>query len=433
MLLKYSLHEPRRGRDDIKAFMTDFREAFPDLNFWGTADLIAEGDYVVGQWEGGGTHTGPAFNDFLVGALPAATGRKMRFTGTTVLRIERQDRRGDRSRRRRDGADPTRADQGRLTRRPSIVSATGPLGSRRLARPLVRAASASLARLRVGRNVRSWRGIRIAHEEPGRGHRGAKHHCVRDTTVVTVDPQRQRPLRRGGRGTGRQDRRRSVHRARSWRAFPAPRSVDGAGKVVMPGFANIHTHFTLIIAKGIYEDLSPPHKPPFTSGLAPLPVPELSTRRDGRDGAARRPGGDPQRHDGGAGRRQQYRELRAERSPIPGLRLLLCERAWDKAKGSIGDPGPFDVDAALGERCIARIEALHASGTARATAASRSASAAWAPDMCSPDLLRRLRALQDRLDTRRDHPPEPDLGRGLGGREASATASRPNISPISGS
>ena len=49
-----------------------------------------------------------------------------------------------------------------------------------------------------------------------------------------------------------------------------------AGKVVMPGFANIHTHFTLIIAKGIYEDLSPPHKPPFTSGLAPLPVPELS-------------------------------------------------------------------------------------------------------------------------------------------------------------
>ncbi len=87
MLLKYSLHAPRRGRDDIKAFMTDFRAAFPDLNFWGAADLIAEGDYVVGQWEGGGTHTGPAFDDFLVGALPAATGRKMRFTGTTVLKV----------------------------------------------------------------------------------------------------------------------------------------------------------------------------------------------------------------------------------------------------------------------------------------------------------------------------------------------------------
>ena len=87
MLLKYSLHEPRRGRADIKAFMTDFRAAFPDLNFWGTADLMAEGDYVVGQWEGGGTHTGPAFNDFLIGGLPAATGRKMHFTGTTVLKV----------------------------------------------------------------------------------------------------------------------------------------------------------------------------------------------------------------------------------------------------------------------------------------------------------------------------------------------------------
>ncbi len=88
MLLQYSLHEPRRGHEDIKAFMSSFREAFPDLNFWGVADLIAEGDYVVGRWEGGGTHTGPAFSDFLIGSLPAATGRKMRFTGTTVLRIE---------------------------------------------------------------------------------------------------------------------------------------------------------------------------------------------------------------------------------------------------------------------------------------------------------------------------------------------------------
>jgi ketosteroid isomerase-like protein len=77
MLLQYSLHEPRRGREDIKAFMTDFRKAFPDLNFWGAADLIAEGDYVVGRWEGGGTHTGPA-----------NTGRKMRFTGTTVLKLK---------------------------------------------------------------------------------------------------------------------------------------------------------------------------------------------------------------------------------------------------------------------------------------------------------------------------------------------------------
>jgi len=88
MLLQYSLHAPRRGRQHVRNFMTDFRAAFPDLKFWGAADLIAEGDYVVGRWEGGGTHTGPAFSDFLAGSLPSASGRKMHFTGTTVLRVE---------------------------------------------------------------------------------------------------------------------------------------------------------------------------------------------------------------------------------------------------------------------------------------------------------------------------------------------------------
>ena len=88
MLLQYSLHAPRRGREDVRNFMMDFRAAFPDLKFWGAADLIADGDYVVGRWEGGGTHTGAAFSDFLTGSLPPASGRKMHFTGTTVLRVE---------------------------------------------------------------------------------------------------------------------------------------------------------------------------------------------------------------------------------------------------------------------------------------------------------------------------------------------------------
>jgi predicted ester cyclase len=88
ILLQYSLHAPRRGRDDVRAFMMAFREAFPDLSFAGTADLIAEGDFVVGRWEGGGTHTGPAFGDFLAGALPVGSGRRMRFSGVTVLRVE---------------------------------------------------------------------------------------------------------------------------------------------------------------------------------------------------------------------------------------------------------------------------------------------------------------------------------------------------------
>jgi predicted ester cyclase len=85
---EYSLHQPLRGRDAVRQFAAGFRAAFPDLAFAGTADLIAEGDYVVGLWQGGGTHTGPAFNDLPIGSLPAASGKAMHFTGTTVIRVQ---------------------------------------------------------------------------------------------------------------------------------------------------------------------------------------------------------------------------------------------------------------------------------------------------------------------------------------------------------
>ena len=84
----YSLHEPLQGRKAVKEFATNFRAAFPDLGFGGTADLIAEGDYVVGQWEGGGTHTGIPFAELPIGSLPEASGKTMRFTGITIIRVE---------------------------------------------------------------------------------------------------------------------------------------------------------------------------------------------------------------------------------------------------------------------------------------------------------------------------------------------------------
>ncbi|HTH58042.1 MAG TPA: ester cyclase [Cyclobacteriaceae bacterium] len=87
MMLQYSLHKPRKGHADIKDFMKKFRDAFPDLAFEGAYPLLADGDYVIARWIGGGTHTGTAFGDWPVGKLPAATGRKMRFTGTTVFKV----------------------------------------------------------------------------------------------------------------------------------------------------------------------------------------------------------------------------------------------------------------------------------------------------------------------------------------------------------
>ena len=85
---QYSWSHEFKGRDAINnGLMGHFRSFFAARPRTLAFNFIAEGDYVVGQWEGGGTHTGPAFSDFLVGRLPANTGRKMHFTGTTVLKV----------------------------------------------------------------------------------------------------------------------------------------------------------------------------------------------------------------------------------------------------------------------------------------------------------------------------------------------------------
>ncbi|HEX9273714.1 MAG TPA: amidohydrolase family protein, partial [Candidatus Binatia bacterium] len=54
--------------------------------------------------------------------------------------------------------------------------------------------------------------------------------------------------------------------------FPNAENVDGRGKLVMPGFANCHTHFVRILARGIFEDQNAPNRPPFTrKGRVPFP------------------------------------------------------------------------------------------------------------------------------------------------------------------
>lgn len=173
--------------------------------------------------------------------------------------------------------------------------------------------------------------------------------------------------------------------------------VDGRGRAVFPGFANTHTHLPRVLARGIYEDLSPPHTPPFTGGLAPLPLPPLTPDDErvmallGALEAIR--SGTTLVLEEGAGL-DGYAGALAD----TGLRLVLCERAWDRANASVGQPGPFVQDAKLLDAGLARIRALHARWHGAAAGRVTVGLAAWAPDMCSPDSLGRLRRLQMELD-----------------------------------
>jgi predicted ester cyclase len=87
VVLQFSLQMPLRGREEAKKFLIGIRDAFPDLEFHSVA-VVADGDQVICGLECGGTHTGPAFIDDLIGFLPAHSGRKMHLAGTTVLRIK---------------------------------------------------------------------------------------------------------------------------------------------------------------------------------------------------------------------------------------------------------------------------------------------------------------------------------------------------------
>ncbi|MDO9503028.1 amidohydrolase family protein [Falsiroseomonas sp.] len=179
--------------------------------------------------------------------------------------------------------------------------------------------------------------------------------------------------------------------------FPEAEMVDGTGRVVFPGFANIHTHLGMTLARGVFEDLSPPHHPPFCGGLSPIPLPALAPAEQAvmcQLGAleAIRSGTTALLED--ASGIEDYAQQMVE----TGLRMVLAERCWDRAGAGIGDPSAFRRDPALGQAGLARMEALHRRWHGAGRGRIQVGIAAWAPDMCSPELLRAVDALRQRLD-----------------------------------
>ena len=68
-----------RGPEDVKGFMREFRDAFPDFHCT-IEDQIAEGDRVVTRWRMRGTHE----KEFR-GIAP--TGNKLDITGIGIFRF----------------------------------------------------------------------------------------------------------------------------------------------------------------------------------------------------------------------------------------------------------------------------------------------------------------------------------------------------------
>src|SRR5499427_9079877 len=159
--------------------------------------------------------------------------------------------------------------------------------------------------------------------------------------------------------------------------FPDAERVDGRGRAVLLGFANTHTHLSRVLARGIYEDLSPSHTPPFVGGLAPLPLPPLSPDEErvmallGALEAIR---------SGTTLLLEESAGLDAYAGALldTGLRLVLCERAWDRANASIGQPGAFEIDPALADTGLKRIADFHSRWHGRGSGRLTAGLSAWA-------------------------------------------------------
>ncbi|MPZ99624.1 MAG: amidohydrolase family protein [Dehalococcoidia bacterium] len=175
---------------------------------------------------------------------------------------------------------------------------------------------------------------------------------------------------------------------------PDAERIAGRGKVVMPGFANCHTHFTLTLNRGIQEDFSFPSTLRFPRAAADYLHPEerevfaqlgaLEAIRSGTTAAFE------------IGRNLDgYADALAE----CGIRIVLGETAADLDQPKAAREHVFEFNEARGEAGLERIEALHASHHGAGDGRISVAVAAHAPEAVSPRLLRRLRDLAERLDT----------------------------------
>jgi predicted ester cyclase len=89
LVFRYPMHGEFHGPDAVIEMLSSFRESLPDLEFWTTDELLEDGDHVIARWEGGGTHTGKAITELPHGGpIPAGSGRKMFFSGISILKFQ---------------------------------------------------------------------------------------------------------------------------------------------------------------------------------------------------------------------------------------------------------------------------------------------------------------------------------------------------------
>jgi 5-methylthioadenosine/S-adenosylhomocysteine deaminase len=177
--------------------------------------------------------------------------------------------------------------------------------------------------------------------------------------------------------------------------YPNYEVIKGAGKAVLPGFINSHTHSVLTVLRGTVEDMEGDAVYGYMSPIS------YAMKQDERAAMAKL-GCLEAIHSGTTTLVDPFRHVTdyAREMAETGLRLFLSENVADALTLKIRS-GIYEYDRAWGEQSLERtvqlIEKHHNTFNGRLQCQI----AAHAPDNCSPWILKRLLDLANKYELRR--------------------------------
>jgi 5-methylthioadenosine/S-adenosylhomocysteine deaminase len=210
---------------------------------------------------------------------------------------------------------------------------------------------------------------------------------IAGATVLTADPACPRIDTGWIAVTG--DRITAITDSPPARIDPATRVIPGEGRVVTPGFVNVHTHAVLSMLRGVAEDMG--FAPAYTMGVphGHDVLPEEAHALAQLGGLEALLFGSTLINDSFT-----HQDIALAAMAETGIRAWGCGRIHDVDFSRV-HLGQWDYDDAIGDWTLglatALIDRFHDPVTLRTGVVL----APHAPDTCSPALLRRVRDLRD--------------------------------------
>ncbi|AMC99499.1 amidohydrolase family protein [Halomonas chromatireducens] len=172
---------------------------------------------------------------------------------------------------------------------------------------------------------------------------------------------------------------------------PARRTLDMHGRVIIPGFVNVHTHTILSMVRGVAEDMG--FAPAYTPG-----VPHGHEVREEEAVALARLGAAEALLFGSTLINDSYvhADLTLPAMGELGMRVITCGRIHDVDFSRVHE-GVWEHRTAIGEKTLGEAVSLHERWQGKMDGRLGVELAAHAPDTCSRELLVKVAETRDAL------------------------------------